>query len=296
MSPKSLPSTLGNIKNPLTTNQNNFSNSIHNKSKKKIPTTWKLSNLTNYLGIIGSANNKTIKAIIFTCEIITQIFNIFAVVYPIKLYNISSINNNWLELFEPININILTDDTHEDDVQYSNSVFFTRLTYNLDIVECYINMLLPQLLKISQSVISNTNYDIIIGQKTAANIKQIYLRLMNYYGINIPGFIYLTIIYNYLHSSLDVFVDETHSLFVINRCCTYGVNLGLYLLTNYQPQLSGICSNSIFEKYIHAFQKLNLALGQNNSVLDNKISNSQKIINNKNLITAIITLNSHINY
>ena len=293
MSPKSLPSTFGTIKSP-NTNNNNHNHSIHNKSKKKLPTPWKLSNLTNYISIIGSSNNKTIKAIIFTCEIITQIFNIFAVVYPIKLYNMTAINNNWLELFEPININILTDDTHEDDVQYSNSVFFTRLTYNLDIVECYINMLIPQLLKISQSVISNTNYDIIIGQKIAMNINQIYLRLMNHHGINIPGFIYLAIIYNYLHSPLDVFSDETNTLFVINRCCMYGVNLGLYLLTNNQSQSSNSDTNSIFGKYLYAFQKLKLALGKNCNESD-KINNSQKIINNKNLITAIITLNSHIN-
>lgn len=303
MSPKSLPSSLGNSKSPIALSSSN-NNTIHiqsiNKSKKKPPTSWKISNLINYISIIGSSHNRTTKAIIFTCEIITQIFNLFAVVYPIKLSNINintntnTNTNNWLELFEPINIHILTDDTHEDDVQYSNNVFFTRLTYNLDIVECYVNMLIPQLLKISQYVISNSNYDIIIGQKIAMNINQIYLRLINHYGINIPGFIYLTIIYNYLHSHLDVFADDTNSLFIINRCCMNGVNLGLYLLTNYQYQLANSDANTVFGKYSYAFQKLKLALGNNYNKSD-KINNSQKIINNKNLITAIITLNSHIN-
>lgn len=301
MSPQSLPSNLAHIISPITGN-NQLGNPTSTKSsiKRRLPTPGTAANFSNYISIIGCSNNRTSKSIILTCEIITHIFNLFAGVYPLKLSDTTQ--NNRLELFEPINTSILSDDTHEDDVQYSNSVFFTRLTYNLDIIECFINMLLPQLLKISQSVISTTNLDMIVGQRISASINQIYSRLTVVHGINIPSFIYLTIIYNYLHSPIENIIDETTQLFTINQCCSTGIYLGICALSNNN---SGSGSN----KYFMALEKLKAVLGQtlnqsgttiNNTIRNNPTnstnlnSNSNKKINNRNLITAIITLNNQI--
>jgi hypothetical protein len=285
-SPRSLPSNLSsNIDYTYGTATQSSINTPTNKTsiKKKMPTPGKkIPNLLNYISITGSSANRTSKSIIISCDIITRIFNLFAVVYPLKLTD--SIQNNWMELFEPINPNILACDTHEDEVQYSNSVFFTRLTYNLDILECFINMLIPQLLKISQSIVVPTHFDMIIGSKIANNINQIYSRLLMVNNIHVPSFIYLTIIYNYLHSPFDIIMDDDN-LLRVNHCCSIGLYLGICL--NIKP---GLQHNP--DKYFFAIENLKCILGQQLESRDK--SNTKKIINNRNLITAIINLNSYI--
>jgi hypothetical protein len=345
MSPQSLPSNLAHIISPsIGNNQLGHMGTTKSSIKRRLPTPGTATNLSNNINIIGCSINRTSKSIILTCEIITHIFNLFAGVYPLRLSDTISTGllaqsgatsfslnsspsrvglelsgngttqNNWLEIFEPINTNILSDDTHEDDVQYSNSVVFTRLTYNLDIMECFINMLLPQILKISQSVISTANLDMLIGQRIAASINQIYSRLSAVSGINIPSFIYLTIIYNYLHNPIENIIDATTQLFTVGRCCSTGIYLGICAISNNNNNI-----NLGTNKYYLALEKLKSVLGQthnqsgtsinktikNNMVagnLNNNPSNptnlnsncNKKKINNRNLITAIITLNNQI--
>lgn len=280
----------------------NISHSLDNKpsSKKKIPIhIGGSSNLLNYISIIGCSNNRTSKSIILTCEIITKIFNLFGVIYPLNLLS-STVQNNWMELFEKLNPDILVNDSQEDDIQYSNSVFFNQLTYNLDILESFINMLLPQLLKISQSIIS-CHFDLTIGQKIANNINQIYTRLSEY-CICIPSFIYLTIIYNYLHTLCGNIMDDNY-LISVNNSCSLGLYLGLCL--NSTPDIKkeslgdSLLITTTANKYFLAINNLKAVLGQSSPQSCYKSTNSilntnKKIINNRNLITAIITLNSNI--
>lgn len=250
--------------------------------KRKLPIPGTTYGFSNYISIMGCATNKTSRAIIFTADIITRIFNIF-IQHSLELADRDMANlpaAKWLDIFEPIVIDILADDIHEDDVQYSNSVFFTRLTYNLDILECFINMLLPQLLKLSQSLVSNL--DMTRGQQIASDITQIYQRLSQQQIPQTLGsssssptyifsFIYMAMIYNYLNTpELD-----TNILLNLNNCCQTGIFLGYVSAT---PP-SGLES---LNKYYGILQQLKEALGH------------AKKINNKNLITALITLNNYL--
>lgn len=309
-SPRSLPN---NMDSPIQLHaqrgqgiQSGMPAGIHCKStsiKRRLPNPGLTSALSNYISIIGASGNKTSRSIIYTAEIITRIFNLFAVTYGLDIGKNSHKHKNmllnWLEIFEPIRPGSLLDDLPEDDAQYSNSVFFTRLTYNLDILECFINMLLPQLLKLSQSLVGQL--DMTRGHQIACDITQIYRRLTT--NIHVPGFILLTMIYNYLITCVDNLDYDT--LVGINNCCQIGTYLG-YLNSTGLENASGL--SSVQEKYFNALQQLRVVLGisylptnKNHSQHINiniNINKSntihQKKINNKNLITAIITLNNYI--
>ena len=265
--------------------------------KRRLPIPGSTSRLSNYISIMGCATNKTSRAIIFTADIITRIFNLF-IQHSLELADRDMAQApRWLDIFEPIVIDILVDDIHEDDMQYSNSVFFTRLTYNLDILECFINMLLPQLLKLSQSLVSNL--DMTRGQQIASDITQIYQRLSQQplsqqqlpHSVNgshivyVPSFIYMAIIYNYLNTpELD-----TNILLNLNHCCQTGIFLGyasMYMPPNTPTNTpTNTPANTVLAslgKYNSILQQLKVALGHS------------KKINNKNLITALITLNSYL--
>ena len=302
LSPQSLPNSF----------DNSISSNRTSSMKRKLPIpSGNNKTFSNYISILGCINNKTIKSIIFTAEIITRIFNLFAVnqgfeiadyygsVFKLSDSNINTlttanttntpnINNvqikqelnskinktnkpNWLNIFEPIIVDILLDDTNDDDVKFSNNIFFTKLTYNLDIVECFINLLVPILLKISNSICSQM--DITRGLKIANDITQIYYRL-SYQNITnigyVPNFIILVIIYNYLNK----FDCDNYDLITLNNCCQLGLLLGISANT--------INSDCISTKYYNMITQLHTTLG------------NTKKIDNKNLITAIITLNSYI--
>jgi hypothetical protein len=277
-SPRSLPNTAidtGNHKLQLGTSIG---------TKRKLPIPGNTSGLSNYISIMGCATNKTSRAIIFTAEIITRIFNLF-IQHSLQLANISQpvttsehdnygTTTKWLNIFEPICVDILTDDIHEDEVQYSNSVFFTRLTYNLDIIESFINMLLPQLLKLSQSLVGNL--DMTRGQRVANSLSQILQRLSQ--SGHIPSFIYMVMIYNFLSTYSDL---DMSLVINMNNCCQNGIFLGYaanHFVTHRQQLGSGLLN-----KYHEILTNLKVALGH------------AKKINNKNLITAVINLNNYLN-
>jgi hypothetical protein len=296
--------------------------------KRRLPIPGSTSGFSNYISIMGCATNKTSRAIIFTADIITRIFNLF-IQHSLELADRDMVQQQaythehtprWLDIFEPIVIDILADDIHEDDMQYSNSVFFTKLTYNLDILECFINMLLPQLLKLSQSLVSNL--DMTRGQQIASDITQIYQRLSQHQlsqisdgphivyvpstlnskptlsGLEfcgtavqrhwnnnpvytVPSFIYMAIIYNYLNTpELD-----TNILLNLNHCCQTGIFLGyasMHIPTSVPISAPANTVQTSLGKYHSILQQLKVALGH------------AKKINNKNLITALITLNSYL--
>ncbi len=306
------PSQINNVINGISSINTHGFNSKSTSIKRKLPNPGTTSALANYISIIGGAGNKTFRSIIFTAEIITRIFNIFAAKYGIDLGKYSAEQNNhhitdksfvnkknqWLEIFEPIVPGILMEDLPDDDTQYSNSVFFTQLTYNLDILECFINMILPQLLKISQSLVGQL--DMTRGQQIAADITQIYQRLteISRNGIHIPGFILLTMTYNYLHTLADNI--DGNIIVGITNCCQIGTYLGYLTSHDINPTLLSPCQG----KYYAALQQLNTVLGisnlQSNKTNKNLVNQNLPInihpkkINNKNLITAIITFNSYL--
>jgi hypothetical protein len=327
-SPRSLPNNIGS---PLVNTHDNLQSKQHQhhvsnvsganpagKSasiKRRLPSPGSTSALSNYISIISGAGNKTSRSIIFTAEILTRIFNIFAAKHGLDLDKYSrphEQNNsthmkhgrlNWLEIFEPIVPSILLDDLPDDDAPYSNSnsIFFTRLTYNLDILECFINMLLPQLLKLSQTLVGQL--DMMRGQQIASDITQIYQRLTEHStrGVVVPSFILMTMIYNYLHTCADN-TDGNNILVGINNCCQIGSYLGYLAFANLDTEnLASLSSSQT--KYNNALRKLQGVLGISNTP-NNKTTHMlhhntpahihPKKINNKNLITAIITLNSYL--
>ena len=323
-SPRSLPNNIGS---PLASAHDNLQSKPHQhhgsntsggiptqgKSasiKRRLPSPGSTSALSNYISIIGGAGNKTFRSIIFTAEILTRIFNIFAAKHGLDLdkYSRSHMKHgrlNWLEIFEPIVPSILLDDLPDDDAPYgnSNSIFFTRLTYNLDILECFINMLLPQLLKLSQTLVGQL--DMTRGQQIACDITQIYQRLTEHStrGVVVPSCILLTMIYNYLHTCADN-MDSNNILVGINNCCQIGAYLGYLAFANLDNEnLASLSSSQA--KYNNALLKLKGVLGILSNTPNNKTTHMlhhntsaahihPKKINNKNLITAIITLNSYL--
>jgi len=313
-SPRSLPNNMGL---PIQSQRGHgIPSGTYNKSssiKRRLPNPGSTSALSNYISIVGASGNKTSRSIIFTAEIITRIFNLFAGIHGIELGKM--INNkagntllNWLEIFEPILPSGLLEDLPDDnsydaDLPYSNSVFFIRLTYNLDILECFINMLLPQLLKLSQPLVGHL--DMTRGQKIACDITQIYHHLANNTH-RVPGFIIFTMIYYYLINVADNLDNNNDDVIVgINNCCQIGVYLG-YINSSGLDNVSGL--SFLQQKYFNTLQQLRAVLGITNcSVGKNPNQNYfmpstatgtptvyPKKINNKNLITAIITLNNYI--
>lgn len=303
-SPRSLPN---NIDSPIQLHQqrsqgiqSGMSSGMHKSTsiKRRLPNPGSTSALSNYISIVGASGNKTSRSIIYTAEIITRIFNLFAVKHGLELGHTSNHHKNmllnWLEIFEPIQPKSLLDDLPEDDAQYSNSVFFTRLTYNLDILECFINMLLPQLLKLSQSLVGIL--DMTLGQQISCDITQIYQRLtMN---IHVPGFILVSMIYNYLNTRADNLDNDT--LVCINNCCQIGTYFSYLNSTGLE---NGSRLSPIQEKYFNALQQLRVVLGITNlptnkpysqQLIKSNATIHPKKINNKNLITAIITFNNYI--
>lgn len=306
------PRQIHHLQNGISSINTHGFNSKSTSIKRKLPCPGATSALSNYITIIAGAGNKTFRSIIFTAEIITRIFNIFAAKYGLHLGKYSTEQNNhsipdkslvsnknqWLEIFEPIMPSILLEDLPDDDAQYSNSAFFTQLTYNLDILECFINMLLPQLLKISQSLVGQL--DMLRGQQICNDITQIYQRLteISKNGVSVPGFILLTMIYNYLHTLADNI--DGNIIVGITNCCQIGAYLG-YLASN---NINSTSLSPVQEKYYNALQQLNVVLGISNIPYNKTHKNfvhqnmplhvHPKKINNKNLITAVITLNSYL--
>lgn len=277
-SPHSLPNSF-TIPSSIQTGTG-FTKSASIKRKNFSP--GSASGLANYISIIGGATNKTIKSILFTSEVITRIYNMISQ-YTLQMAAKSKRKpDSWFELFEPVVIDILKETQHEDDIQYSNSLFFTRLTYNLDIIECYINMILPQLLKISQSLINHM--DLVKGIQITNDITHIYQRLTQYTSENsqkIPSFIILTMIYNYITGHN---IDSNNVVMNLNNCIQTGVFLSHTYYIHNQTQNMDTNSGDYqhLKQYVNALSQLKTVLGNN------------KKINNKNLITSILTLNSYL--
>ena len=113
---------------------------------------------------------------------------------------------------------------------------------------------------------SNTNLEILKNK----NDKKIEL--------DIKKILLVTMIYNYITSS-DL---DCNMVINLNNCCQTGIFLAYTYYNHFQHPSPNSDESAHLKQYINALSQLKTVLG-----------NSKKI-NNKNLITSILTLNSYL--